>query len=149
MNGYNYLGPSTLTPQWIIDLRWIFGGPFGIWVTHLDIVENTINKLKLAPLPREHYPRTEFSQPATMVGNQVARVTQAEQAQVQEIIPDFPGGLKCPHLHYKRDIYLLNDQQWKTFSNSIIGGFKDKLSKIGTVGFEQLVKTSEVIDSLA
>jgi hypothetical protein len=84
-----------------------------------------------------------------MVGYQAARVTQVEPTQAEKIIPpDFPGGLKCPHLHFKRDIYLLNDEQWKTFSSSIIGGFKEKLSKVGTVSFEQLVKTSEVIDSL-
>jgi hypothetical protein len=148
MNGYNNLWASTVIPQWLLDLKWIYGRPAEVWLTHLDAVEHTINKLKLTPLPREHYPTSVFSQQVPMVGYQAARVTQAEPTQVPDLIPDFPGGLKCPHLHYKRDIYLLNNQQWKTFSNSIIEGFKKKLSEMGTISFEQLVKTSEVINSL-
>jgi len=148
MNGYNNLWPSTDILQWILDLKWRWGKPAEIWVTHLDAVENTINKQKLIPLPREHYPGTGFYQQAPMAGYQVAQVTQAEQKQIPDIIPDFPGGLKCPHLHYKRDIYLLNNHQWRTFTSSIIEGFKEKISKIGTVSFEQFVKTSEALDSL-
>lgn len=127
---------------------WTGGIPFAIWITQLDIIEKTISKQKLTPLAQEHYHTFDFGQQTPIIGRQFARGTQKEKIRIDEIIPIFPGGLNCPHLHYKGDIYLLNDQQWKTFSNNIIEGFKDKLSRIGTVSFDQLVKASEVFDSL-
>lgn len=150
MNGYysfEYeISLDMLEEYW----RWRVGLPEPIWITQLGIVEETIRKQRLTPLAREHYPSIGFSQPAPMAGKRIARMSQSEQKRGEELIlkKDFPGGLRCPHLHHKRDIYLLNDEQWKNFSDRIIAGFKDKLSKIGTINFEQIIRTSQVMDTM-
>mgnify|MGYP003573502761 CR=1 FL=1 len=150
MIGYN-LEETTKLLEWAKDLRiWDRGKPSPIWITHLEAVENTIHELKLKPLAREHYPNAGLERQPIGSGPHVTRVARTGYEQPEEInIPDFPGGLKCPHLHFKRDIYLLDDRQWKTFSNEIVKGFSDKLASIGTVNFGQLLQTSEAIDSLS
>jgi len=150
MNGYNLIETTKLW-DWRENLRiWDRGKPNPIWVTQLDIVANAIKEMNLAPLPSEHYPTAGAGQQAVMTGAQLAQVDQTEDCKGEKKIgPIFPGGLRCPHLHFKRDIYILNDDQWKTFSNKVIGGFKKKLSQVGTVGFEQLLETSDAISNLA
>ncbi|MCX6249865.1 MAG: hypothetical protein NTX61_03840 [Bacteroidetes bacterium] len=55
------------------------------------------------------------------------------------------GGNKFAHLHYKDDVYLLNDEQWKTFSQQIMTTFNTIMTKAGTINFQQALKISEVI----
>jgi hypothetical protein len=146
MNGYERARPWGIGDEFRI---WRYGRPEPIWVVYNDIVENAISELKLSPLDKEHYPIMGLGREPFVPGAQYAQAAQTGQQQVEKIkIPDFPGGLKCPHLHHKRDIYLLNDEQWKAFSNNIIKGFSAKLSQIGTVSFEQLLQTSEAISAL-
>ena len=52
-------------------------------------------------------------------------------------------------MHFRRDIYLLNERQWKDFSVKVIKDFQAKLSRVNTVSFEQEMEISEAVDSLA
>jgi hypothetical protein len=63
--------------------------------------------------------------------------------------PPIPGGIRIAHVHFKDDIYLLSDEQWKEFTNSIIKDFQAKLSKIKSVNLEQTIELSEAIDNIA
>jgi hypothetical protein len=47
------------------------------------------------------------------------------------------GGIRVAHLHFKDQIYLLNDEQWAKFSAGIIANAKTRLAKVNTVSFEE------------
>ena len=64
-------------------------------------------------------------------------------------VPAIPGGIRIPHLHFRGDVYLLNEKQWKDFSIKVIKDFQAKLSRVNTVSFEQEMEISEAVDSLA
>jgi len=60
----------------------------------------------------------------------------------------WPGGIKIAHLHFKGDIYLLNESQWKNFSVGVVREFQNKLAKVNTVSFEQVMEISEAVDGI-
>ena len=64
------------------------------------------------------------------------------------IDPDQWGGMRCPHLHLGKDIYLLTDEQWQAFSRDVIKRFGDRLSRVKAVNFQQLMELSEGVGSL-
>ncbi len=136
-------------PERLIVKKWLNGRPAEIWVAQLKLVEHMIGEYKLEPLSPEHYPtigvmhRTAVSEP-----HEPNRVEKS--ARNVSIVPPkpFPGGLRLAHLHFKDEIFLLNDEQWKRFSSTVIKCFKEKLSRVKTISFDQLVETSAAIDSL-
>lgn len=48
------------------------------------------------------------------------------------------GGPVFPHLHLDGDAYLLNDEQWKAFSDKVMNGLKERIGKAGSVNFSQI-----------
>lgn len=57
---------------------------------------------------------------------------------------DIRGGMKAPHVHYKGDIYMLNEAQWKRFSSLVIDGFKAKLDAAGSVSFDTVMGIADM-----
>ena len=55
------------------------------------------------------------------------------------------GMVKFAHIHYKDEVYSLNDDQWKQFSQKVLTNFNEILAKAGTVNFQQVLKISEVV----
>ena len=45
-----------------------------------------------------------------------------------DYLVDPRGGKRTPHLHYKGEIYLLNEKQWKDFSSKVLQDFSKKLA---------------------
>jgi hypothetical protein len=148
MNGYNLVDQNTLHTQQYYPWWWKYGGPVGPWIDNLVIVENTIRTLNLTPLNSAYLPNIGFGQQPFAAGAQLAQGVQTQAGKIIPEVPHFPGGLKCPHLHYKREIYLLTNDQWKIFSKSIIDNFKDKLSSIQSISFENLLQLSESLSGL-
>ncbi|MCE1164951.1 MAG: hypothetical protein LWX07_06075 [Bacteroidetes bacterium] len=58
------------------------------------------------------------------------------------------GGPIFPHLHLDGDVYLLNDEQWKTFSEGILKGIKEKIANAGKVNFAQVSALAEAVEML-
>lgn len=58
------------------------------------------------------------------------------------------GGMKAAHLHFGKQIYLLNEEQWAKFAGGIITDAKAKLAKAKTVGFEEGMVLGQVASSL-
>ncbi|WP_076791007.1 hypothetical protein [Chlorobium sp. KB01] len=54
-------------------------------------------------------------------------------------IKHWPGGLKNPHLHYKGDLYVLNDAQWKKFTTPLLEELSTKLTTGPSISFDGLV----------
>lgn len=116
----------------LIRWRWRYGRPADFWLSHIDTVAAFIKEHKLRAVERENL-----------------QVIPEEKSviDIDDIIGSH-GGRKLAHLHYRGDIYLLNDNQWKAFSNKIIGGFAEKLANAKTVNFEQLIQLSDAMGSI-
>ena len=122
---------TVLKPFW-----WKFGRPADIWLKNIELIEKVIRAEKLRPLDREHV--------AYMVPSQAAPT----KAPVPFKNPEIFGGIRMAHLHFKNDIYLLDDRQWRDFSTAVVKAFQEKLSAAKSVGFEQALELSESINSL-
>lgn len=119
--------------------RWIYGIPAPFWLKNLNIIEKMIQEQRLQSVPSESLMTEALYTP--MVGEQEKAIPRIRQR-------PFPGGIRIPHLHFKGDVYLLDEEQWKKFSGNIIKDFQTKLAKVKTVNFEQVMEISEAIDSL-
>jgi hypothetical protein len=55
------------------------------------------------------------------------------------------GGDRGPHLHYKGNLYLLNERQWRDFTGRIKREFSARLEAAETIGFEQILDMDEIL----
>jgi hypothetical protein len=60
-------------------------------------------------------------------------------------IKNWPGGLKNPHLHFKGNVYLLDDAQWNKFSAPILKELSTKLTSLPSISFDGLVDAHATI----
>jgi len=120
---------------------WKYGRPRDIWTVYQDIVKKIIKVYGLEVAKPENLPlRMEF---------EAAQVFVVPMAKAKALKPQpFPGGMRIPHLHYARDVYLVTEEQWQAISQKFIGTFQNKLSKAKNVSFEQIMALSEAVDSM-
>lgn len=132
-------GYSDLTMRRLV---WKWGIPAPIWLKNLKLIEEKINKFNLHPVNSELLPAEP--QAVTM------GVRDKEEARLMIKRPPIPGGIKIPHLHFKGDIYLLDEKQWKEFSSQVVTDFQAKLNRVNVnaVSFEQVMEISEAVDGL-
>lgn len=132
MNGIN-IDPFLI--RW-----WRFGIPADFWLKNIKMIEQVIREQKLAPVSAESLPEMPLS-PTSGVA-----MEEKGKAALRIKPRPFPGGIRIPHLHFKGDIYLLNEKQWAEFSGKVVKDFQAKLSKANTVSFEQVIEISEAMD---
>ncbi len=121
--------------------RWIYGMPAPFWLKNIKTIEKVIREQKLEPVSVESL-MTEA--PHAPMGAMAG-----EQEKARRIWPrPIPGGIRIPHLHFRGDVYLLNEGQWKEFSGKVVKDFQNKLANVNTVNFEQVMEISEAVDSL-
>lgn len=129
--------------------RWLNGRPAEIWIAQLDVVEGMINEHKLKPLGEEHYPVMDITHHLSPHEAHMAQMdAKAANREVQVNPKPFPGGLRHPHLHFKDEIYLLDNKLWREFSTKVIRSLKDRLNRARTVSFDQLLEASAGVDAL-
>ena len=126
-----------LFPRW-----WKFGRPADFWVTHVAVVEEAIDRYGLEPVPRENLMQLGGFEPVDVEMGEIERFP------VKLRPPDFPGGLKVPHLHFCGQLYLLDDKQWHDFSANVVERFQSKLSRAHMVSFEQMMELSDVVHGI-
>jgi len=118
-----------------------YGGRFDFWISSLDQVSKFIRSRRIRSLPKEHL----IMDDPIRLGAAAKR----ELAGIEFLKPrPFPGGLRFPHLHFKKDIYRLTEKQWQDFSGTVLNNLRGKLDKAQTVSFEQVMELSEVIEGL-
>lgn len=116
-------------------LEWKNGGRWDIWAAEIPRVRNFIKEHNLTPLKDAPF--------------QFQRESMAEKASGIPFYYPWPwGGMKIAHLHFGRDIYLLNEKQWRDFSNQIMDSYKQKLANVKTVSFDQLMDFSDAVGNL-
>ena len=116
---------------------WWFGEPADFWVTHHQLVAEAIEKYQPQRLRR-----------GQRGGDPLSAEAKASESINITIDPDQWGGMRCPHLHFGKEIYLLTDDQWQEFSQGVIKKFGERLSRAKTVNFQQLLELSEGIGNL-
>jgi hypothetical protein len=115
--------------QQILDRRWWYGGPRDFWIKNGGLIKDMVGRMKLAPVPPD----------------QLGIEVQMEKS-LRIPIPPFPGGLKTPHLHLGRDVYVLSQDQWKDFSTRVVKDFQVKLEKAQSLNFQQLMNVADVME---
>jgi len=123
------------TRKWV----WWVGLPADFWLTEIPAIEKAISKLGLKPVPKDY---------AASFGT-MSIPEEGESRSLALRKPHFPGGIRVPHLHFRDDLFLLNEEQWKEFSGQMVRDFQKKLSSVKSVNFEQFIEVSEAINSLA
>ncbi len=118
--------------------RWIFGLPAPFWLKNGRMIEEIVHKNQLKPVPAGSLP--------DVVG-MMAETTETRAPLVVDKRP-YPGGIRVAHLHFKGDIYLLEENLWREVSGKMVKEFQAKLSKVNTVNFEQAMELSETMESL-
>jgi hypothetical protein len=131
---------------------WKAGRPAELWLSHRELVAGFIKKHNLKPLEPESYP----SMPVEMTGASEAMTlaaasSKSKQAEWVSRIPwpkPFPGGIRIPHFHFGPDLYLVDRDQWKEFSDMVVRDVGDRLGKAREIGFEQVLELTEGTASL-
>ena len=127
-----------IQPRW-----WKFGLPrLDMWARNAELIGKFIGEYKLKPEATEHL------QGLIMDGfeMEVPAVTRTSKATAK--IRPFPGGLRIPHLHFKGELYVVNEAQWSKISTQLMDAFRAKLAATKSVSFEQVMELSESINSL-
>jgi len=121
---------------------WWMGIPAPFWIINHKPIGQFIQKNEIKPVAPELLPDLPM-EPQFSMGQEMALRAFAP------IKPrTYAGGIKIPHFHYKGDLFVLTDKQWKEFSADIVKGFQSKLARANTVNFEQVIEISEVIDGI-
>jgi hypothetical protein len=128
-------------PSHILDWR-IRGIPSDIWANFSESIGQLIVKEKLKPIDARTI--TTPNQASFAMSGLLSQTPELARAKssAQEIF-DIRGGMKALHVHYKGDIYMLNEKQWKSFTNLVIKDFKAKLDAAGAISFDQAVDIAE------
>ncbi|NYT02556.1 MAG: hypothetical protein GKC10_07355 [Methanosarcinales archaeon] len=117
------------------------GGRRDIFMTHAVAIAKFIKTNKIEPVQKE-----------VLLSRNVAPVAVSAMGDIAESTTMRPwwiyGGMKVPHLHYKGEIYILNEKQWGDFSTMVLQEFRAKLADVKTVGFNQLMDLSDVVNDI-
>ena len=132
------------SPDMYEMLKSKYGGRFDRWITDVKRIATFIEKNKIRAVERVHLLMDE---PAPVIQPKGSKATM-EVAFIRPPYPPFPGGLKCAHLHFRGDIYLLTDKQWKEYSGVVVRDLQKKLGAAETVSFDNLMEISEAIGGL-
>jgi hypothetical protein len=66
-----------------------------------------------------------------------------------EMIPQWwkYGGMKIAHLHYQDQVYMLNNEQWRSFSKNLLESFSKNLEQANAVSFENALGICDALES--
>ncbi len=128
---------------------WKNGGPRDVWVSVHDKVEALIEAHRLRPIRAELLPEHMLMvAPVAPAEVEMAGVTPRRAENIVLKRQGFAGGMRVPHLHFSGRVYLLNQEQWKEFSNVMLDSFREKLATVNAVSFDQLMELSEAVNAL-
>jgi hypothetical protein len=111
------------------------GGRFDYWVINAAAVSAFINKNKLKAIPAQSYQQGALKAGAKELG----------LLKPQPI----PGGIKAAHLHFRGEVYAVNEAQWKQFSGAVLENVKSQLANVKSLPFENTMELAEVAGGAA
>jgi hypothetical protein len=116
-----------------IELNLPNGGRWDIWLTQVDYIAKLIKQFALKPVHEQHLAGLNVTGPTAAPAKGTAG-----RAVIWD--PGIRGGIRVAHLHYKGQVYMLDERQWATFSSKVIADAQKKLSNVKAVSFENLVE---------
>jgi hypothetical protein len=125
-------------PEYPIPPRFPWGIPEPFWLRHRDLIGRFVKEHELKPVPGEYF-RVEVARPVD--------VPEPRWPPFPWPIP-FPGGLRIPHLHFKGELFELDQAQWQAFTRPLVVDLRARLERAETVGFGDLVELADVVDGL-
>jgi hypothetical protein len=111
------------------------GGDFSYWARERVRIAEYIQANKIQPVVIQAAPR--------QAGDNAASLPK----QWRDL--NIRGGITPAHLHFDNKIYVLNDEQWATFSAGIVAEVKAKLENVKEVSFEAGVLLGSVGETVA
>lgn len=118
----------------------IYGGKRPFFIKYADIIADVIKDFKLEPIKEELLTPTR-----RMTALQGATATEA----MIFVDPDIYGGKRFAHLHYRGGIYMLNKEQWQSFTSRIKNDLIERLHKANSISVEQIQDLNDAIDPIA
>jgi hypothetical protein len=116
--------------QLVYDGR--YGGRRAIWSAFRVSIANLIEKFKIQPMDPMDLPQ---------VGAPVA---------MSRIRPWPCGGIKYAHVHFRGDVYPLDAEQWRVFTDEVVRECMHRLENAQTVSlpFDMVADIGEMAGSL-
>ncbi|KGO35394.1 hypothetical protein JT06_02485 [Desulfobulbus sp. Tol-SR] len=122
--------------------KWLdFGKPRDFWTMHVKLIGEMMKKYGLIPAESVDLPLRQDMEAMEMraaTGNKERTIWPRP----------FPGGMLIPHFHYKGEVYLVPEKEWRKISHNIKEIFVKKLSDANRLSFDQTMTLSETIDSI-
>lgn len=119
----------------------IFGGKRPFFLKYADLIKDVIQDFKLEPIQQE------MIAPTFRASNfDKSTLTKEMMAYID---PGIIGGKRFAHLHYRGDIYMLNHEQWRTFTGRIKDDMIERLKMADAISVEQFQDLSDAIDPIA
>ena len=119
----------------------IFGGKRPFFMKYAELIGDVIKDFELEPVHQEMIAPTlrasDFEKSA---------LTKEMMAYID---PNIYGGKRFAHLHYRGDIYMLNHEQWQTFTGRVKDDLIKKLQMANAISVEQFQDLSDAIDPIA
>ena len=132
-----------IDPKYVI---WKAGRPAELWLDQRKLIAKIIKKYELQPLEQEFYPQTmeEFG-----LERSAKMMEMNTDARLRMLWPfPYPGGIVGPHVHYGRDVFMLNTEQWGVFSKGVIKDMVNRLAEDGVPSMNQLLEVTEGLKNM-
>ena len=118
----------------MLERKWIYGGPWDIWIRYAGRVNELVSQFKLQPVTTE----TLRSGKAQM-----------QEEAVRFLRPrPFPGYIRAAHFHLGDEVFLADKEAWTAFSQGVMEDVTRKLSSAKHVNFEQLMGVADAAEAL-
>ncbi len=125
--------PITESIQWLLMK---YGRHPEFFLAHAPAIEAFINQNHITAVEEAHL---AMSLPVSAKAQNATTIPQPS---------GFPGGMTIAHLHFKGSIYLLTQPQWNSFCSQTIQTYRDKLSKVNSVSFENLMNFADAAERM-
>lgn len=121
--------------------RWeIFGGKRAFFIRYADVINSVIDEFKLTPIKEQILNAKRLT----------PEMQKSESIQMMMYMdPDSHGGKRFAHLHYRGEIFRLNNEQWLLFTARIQKDFITRLEAASAISVEQIQDLNDAIDPIA
>lgn len=128
-------------PYW--RWRWWVGLPRPFWAAKHFFIGRFIKEHGLKPIDQRDL---VWDDPVPIAP--IVDALPVEEARQIRWPRPFPGGLRFAHVHHGSELYALDREQWKVFSQEVMETVRDRITQAETVGFADLIELSDAVDAL-
>jgi hypothetical protein len=127
---------------------WKYGRPKDMWATFEHEIGIFIEKNKIAAMSHEAAQSLIIGEVGGGMAAPAAIAMKSASSSPMERIW-WHGGMRGPHLHYKNNIYVLTDKQWKEFTRPILKTFGEKLATTRSISFRDMTDIAGMMNGIS